>query len=132
MTRTHVHLATGVPAQLRTAFALDLEGAASAEAKTAGMNGEDGTLLAVEGAKEGGVSNSAKADQAEVKSGMRNSSSLLIFVDIRKALSAGVEFFISENGVVLTAGKDGVLGVEFFEKAVQKGGVVLIRDGKVL
>lgn len=50
-------------------------------------------------------------------SGMRNSSQVLIFVDVQKALDAGIKFHFSDNGVVLTEGNDkGLLGPEFFEK----------------
>ncbi|KAF8449331.1 KptA family-domain-containing protein [Boletus edulis BED1] len=50
-----------------------------------------------------------------VISGMRNSSQILIFVDVQKALDAGIRFCLSANGVVLTEGNgDGFLSPEFF------------------
>ncbi|KAG6825848.1 hypothetical protein H0H92_002196 [Tricholoma furcatifolium] len=49
-----------------------------------------------------------------VISGMRNSSQVLIYVDVRKALDAGIKFFLSDNGVVLSAGKDGIISPEYF------------------
>ncbi|KAF9459323.1 KptA family-domain-containing protein [Collybia nuda] len=50
-----------------------------------------------------------------VISGMRNSSQILIFIDVQKALDAGIKFFFSDNGVILTEGNNtGFLGPEFF------------------
>ena len=49
--------------------------------------------------------------------GMRNSSQILIFVNVQKALAAGIKFYLSENGVVLTEGDEkGYLKPEFFER----------------
>ena len=48
---------------------------------------------------------------------MRSSSQILIFVDVQKALDAGIKFYQSANGVVLTAGNDkGFLPPEFFSR----------------
>ena len=48
---------------------------------------------------------------------MRSSSQILIFIDVQKALSAGIKFYLSDNGVVLTAGNDkGFLPPEFFSR----------------
>ena len=48
---------------------------------------------------------------------MRTSSQILIFINLQKALDAGVKFFLSDNGVILTEGDDeGFLRPEFFEK----------------
>lgn len=121
----HVHLATGVPPQLRESFKLGSLNEVSGD-----VAADDGHAL-----EEGKVE--AEKEQ-EVKSGMRNSSSLLIFVNLRKALEAGVEFWVSENGVVLTEGakpedgKSGVLGVQFFELVVERGGGVLWRNGRAV
>lgn len=41
---------------------------------------------------------------AQVISGMRRDAQVLIYVDIRKALAAGVPFWRSENGVILSEG----------------------------
>lgn len=77
-----------------------------------------------------------KQIQPPVISGMRNTSRVLIYVDLRKALAAGVPFWRSANGVVLTEGdgeKGGVLGLEFFERVEdRKAGRVLVRDGVVV
>lgn len=51
-------------------------------------------------------STSASADAAPVISGMRRGSTILVYVDIDAALAAGIKFFISENGVILTEGNE--------------------------
>lgn len=49
------------------------------------------------------------------KTGMRNSSQILIFVNVQKSLDAGIKFYLSANGVVLTEGNsNGFLSPEFF------------------
>lgn len=46
---------------------------------------------------------------------MRNSSQILIFLNVQKALDAGIKFYLSENSVVLTEGNiNGFLSPEFF------------------
>lgn len=55
--------------------------------------------------------------------GMRNSSQILIYINVQKALDAGIRFYMSSNGVVLTEGdKDGYLRPEFFERVVTRDG----------
>ncbi|KAJ4486945.1 KptA family-domain-containing protein [Lentinula lateritia] len=50
-----------------------------------------------------------------VISGMRKSCDIFIFIDVPKALAAGITFFLSDNGVVLTEGNDkGFLEPAFF------------------
>ncbi|KIJ65199.1 hypothetical protein HYDPIDRAFT_111098 [Hydnomerulius pinastri MD-312] len=52
-----------------------------------------------------------------VLSGMRKSSQILIFIDVQKALHAGIKLYLSTNGVVLTEGNaDGYLSPEFFQR----------------
>jgi 2'-phosphotransferase len=65
--------------------------------------------------------------QDGVISGMRQSCTVLIYVNLQQALDSGVEFFKSENGVVLTAGVDnkGYLPKEFFKRVVTNKGNVL-------
>ncbi|KAI9067962.1 hypothetical protein FKP32DRAFT_1698795 [Trametes sanguinea] len=61
-----------------------------------------------------------------VVSGMRNSSQILIYVDVQKAIDAGIKFYISANGVVLTEGDErGFLSPQYFSR-------VETADGKTL
>ncbi|KAL1748145.1 KptA family-domain-containing protein [Schizophyllum fasciatum] len=53
----------------------------------------------------------------EVLSGMRKSSEVFIFVDVDRAIAAGLKFELSDNGVVLTEGDErGFLTPLFFQK----------------
>ena len=55
--------------------------------------------------------------------GMRQSSQVLIYVDLESALDAGLKFYISKNGVVLTPGNEhGFLAPEFFMKVEHANG----------
>lgn len=51
-----------------------------------------------------------------VVSGVRKSCTVFIYIDLERCLSEGMQFFRSENGVVLTAGLDGVIPPTLFEK----------------
>mmetsp|Transcript_6867 Transcript_6867/g.16732 ORF Transcript_6867/g.16732 Transcript_6867/m.16732 type:complete len:279 (+) Transcript_6867:101-937(+) len=79
MNRTHIHFATGLPA-------------------------DDGVI-----------------------SGMRKSCKVYIFVDAGKCASNDqIEFFISDNGVVLTDGIGGVLPTEYFSRVTGSDGNILL------
>ena len=62
-----------------------------------------------------------------VISGMRFSATVLIYIDLEKALKDGILFYKSENGVVLTEGlnNEGYLPREYFLKVVTRRGDVL-------
>ena len=54
---------------------------------------------------------------------MRKSSQVLIYIDLESALRAGLKFFVSQNGVVLTPGDErGFLAPEFFSKVERANG----------
>lgn len=55
-----------------------------------------------------------------VISGMRSSCEILVFIDLRKALSDGFKFYRSANNVILCPGNEqGFLPPQYFEKVVQ-------------
>lgn len=67
-----------------------------------------------------------------VISGMRKSSTVLVYIDIEKALKAGIAFFVSENGVILSEGNEqGVLPYEFFKRVEsrKRAGGVMMSEG---
>ena len=47
-------------------------------------------------------------------SGIRSNADLLIYIDVLKAMDDGIEFYISENKVILTKGKAGTLAPKYF------------------
>ncbi|PPR96867.1 hypothetical protein GOBAR_AA23808 [Gossypium barbadense] len=49
-------------------------------------------------------------------SGMGRDVTVLIYLDVRKALEEGMKLYISDNKVILTEGFDGVVPVKCFEK----------------
>jgi 2'-phosphotransferase len=105
MGRTHVHFASGLPAGFKTI----------AETESAG----DGETTA----------------QPPVISGMRKTSSILVFLDIKKAMEAGLKFWRSENGVILSEGdENGIISLHFFLRAEDRtGGLgILVQDGVVV
>jgi len=58
-----------------------------------------------------------------VISGMRKSSQVLIYIDVQKALDAGIPFSLSENGVVLTEGDErGFLSTTYFLRVETRQG----------
>lgn len=80
---------------------------------------------------DGGADDGAK-EAPPVISGMRKSSTVLVYVDIVAAMEAGIEFFLSENGVILSEGNEkGFLPYEFFKRVEsrKKGGGVLMSSG---
>jgi 2'-phosphotransferase len=80
------------------------------------------------------VASTEEKEAAPVISGMRNNSTVLVYVDINAALAAGIKFYISENGVILTEGNEkGLLSYEFFKlvESRKKDGGVLMSDGKL-
>lgn len=52
-----------------------------------------------------------------VKSGFPPYCDMAIEIDIRKAMSDGITFYISDNDVVLTEGRNGVILPKYFSKA---------------
>ncbi|KAJ2414225.1 hypothetical protein H4218_005110 [Coemansia sp. IMI 209128] len=61
---------------------------------------------------------------AGIISGMRNTADAYIYIDVKKAVAAGIEFYVSENGVILSKGLNdsGVIPAEYFERIEYKEG----------
>lgn len=113
MARNHVHFAAGLPAGFRSA----------AEAETDGSKRD---------AEEGGGGTTVAAPT--VVSGMRTSSTVLMFLDLPRAMEAGLGFGLSANGVVLTAGDgDGLVPLRLFKRVEDRMGQgVLLEDGEIV
>ncbi|EEQ83714.1 tRNA splicing 2' phosphotransferase 1 [Blastomyces dermatitidis ER-3] len=117
MSRNHIHFATG-PA-LASVLPEGREGSVAVTPPGRGVLG-------------GGAGG--------VISGMRADAQILIYIDLKRALAAGVPFWRSENGVILSEGVDimGVgteaggrkgVGVEFFDIVVErKNGLGVLWD----
>merc|ERR1712072_1615118 len=107
MTRNHVHFASGLPAGFK-----------SVVEENDNVDG-DGT---------------AQQNAAPVISGMRKSSTILIFLDLAKAMDTGMKFGISDNGVILSEGNaEGLIPLELFKRVEDRTGQgVLLEDGKVI
>lgn len=71
---------------------------------------------------------------APVISGMRNSSTILMFLDLKKAMGAEIEFWLSDNGVILSGGNaEGLIPLEYFKRVEDRNGEgVLLEDGKIV
>jgi RNA:NAD 2'-phosphotransferase (TPT1/KptA family) len=59
------------------------------------------------------------SEVAKGVSGLRQMSNALVYVDVKKCLRDGIPFFVSQNGVVLSPGKNGVITKEYFTKIVE-------------
>ncbi|EEB88620.1 hypothetical protein MPER_13459, partial [Moniliophthora perniciosa FA553] len=55
--------------------------------------------------------------RGDVISGMRSSARLMIYIDLAKAMAAGLKFYLSVNGVILTEGdEEGYIRPQFFRR----------------
>lgn len=58
-------------------------------------------------------------EDKSIISGMRKDVELYIFIDLAQALNDGIEFFESENGVILCPGNEqGILETKYFTKVL--------------
>lgn len=66
------------------------------------------------------------AQGRDAVSGMRKSAKVMIYIDVQKALDAGIKLFLSDNGVILTEGDErGFLPWRFFSRVEDSNGVPL-------
>ena len=98
MGRNHVHFAKGLPGS----FQRSLNRPAQSNENVEQLPDSDNVPMVV--------------------SGMRTSSSLLIFIDLKKALQGGLKFWTSQNGVVLSEGNEqSIVPIDFFESVQDLG-----------
>ena len=113
MTRTHVHFASGLP-------------------KGMDMIPDDENA----GEQDSSAGSQLQPHDAPVISGMRSTSSILIYVNLPFALSSGLQFFRSENGVLLCAGEaeTGTIPLKFFRRVEERkeGLGIIMRDGNLV
>ena len=54
---------------------------------------------------------------SDMISGIRKRSNVMIYIDLDKAIAAGIKFYISKNQVILSEGNDhGMIPVDFFKE----------------
>ena len=104
MTRNHVHFASGLPEGFTSIASVDQEG------------------------------NAVTTAAAPVISGMRKSSTVLVFLDLPKAIAAGLKFWVSDNGVILSEGnEEGLVPLSVFKRVEDRTGEgVLLADGSII
>lgn len=114
-----MHFASGLPKDFTTSSNSSLSTSSAAAATTTTNPDEE---------------DSAAAGTLPVISGMRKTSTILIFLDLPRALEAGLRFGMSSNGVILTEGNTkGIVPVDFFAKVEDwREGKVLIENGVVV
>jgi len=54
------------------------------------------------------------------QSGIRGNCEVLIYLNMKQAMNDGIEFFMSENKVVLSSGDKGLIDKRYFSKVVDK------------
>ncbi|KAK3055693.1 tRNA 2'-phosphotransferase [Extremus antarcticus] len=119
MGRNHVHFASGLPAGFATLPKFEPSHGNGADADRNGAENSNG---------------GAAAQHAPVISGMRSTSTILIYLSVEKAMKAGLKFWRSANGVVLSEGNaEGLVPLQFFERVEDRTGEgVLVQDGVVV
>lgn len=60
----------------------------------------------------------SEPEDGQVISGMRMSTAVMIYIDMKKAMDDGIKFYLSKNKVILTNGKNGVLEPKYFKDVV--------------
>ncbi|KAI8892271.1 phosphotransferase KptA/Tpt1 [Globomyces pollinis-pini] len=66
-----------------------------------------------------------KFGEEGVTSGMRATCNVFIFINAETAMKAGIQFYRSENNVILSDGIDGIIPTEYFLKVEDKNGNLL-------
>ncbi|KAL9103448.1 MAG: hypothetical protein Q9163_001511 [Psora crenata] len=116
MTRRHIHFARGLPPALPP-----LKQYLSKPPKDERNGAADGSNSVPGG---GDVSR-----PEEVISGMRRDASVLVWVDVKGSMEAGMKWWRAANGVVLTEGLEGKVGMNWVVWAERRGvGEVIYGD----
>jgi 2'-phosphotransferase len=92
------------------------------------------TLLAWESIQKMGLSKMERNhihfaisdDLTQTLSGFRVKSEVLVYIDVKKCMHAGMTFWISKNHVILSSGIDGVIIPEFFSRVTDRTGKSLL------
>lgn len=66
--------------------------------------------------------------EKEVISGMRSNCSLLIEIDMEKAMKDGMVFYLSKNNVILTSGFDKVIPPKYFKQVKDQNNKILFEN----
>lgn len=134
MRRNHIHLAVGLPAHLQHLFAVDCvsrnDAADTSEnvSVSAGIKNEHDSKCSltsdsphVGDKPDSRGSGRRNVSTGTVLSGMRNSCTAAIVVDLVLAMREGVRFFRSSNNVILTRGVEdsGVLPPRYFAQVIR-------------
>lgn len=143
MTRRHVHFALRIPERVEAAKKSGNESNDSdLVIDTDGTVVEAGTSLSAlsllqptpAAVAEAASSSPAETDGTEkVISGMRTSATVLVWVDVKRSLTAGaLQWWRSANGVVLTEGDaDKLVRLEWVDRVERRNGDVLwTREGR--
>lgn len=69
-------------------------------------------------------------DDTGVVSGMRKNCGVYIYINALKCATDGIDFYMSDNGVILTDGiaNSGVLPIEYFSQVTDKSGNFLLNN----
>ena len=65
-------------------------------------------------------------ESGNVISGMRQTCTVYVYISGKKCAEDGIEFFKSDNGVILTAGIDGILPCKYFSYVTDSGGNIIL------
>lgn len=141
MKRNHVHFAAGLPKGFAPVAEEDVKAETAGKLEPAGVaagaEAAPDTAALATTAAESSAEQPQRTSTPPVISSMRTSSTILVYVDLPAAMAAGLEFWRSENGVVLSEGdENGVVPLKFFKRVEERtrggSGRVVVRDGQVV
>lgn len=126
MGRNHVHFATGLPREIEKARQ-------KSQTNTPSTSNTFADPSQTRKGDETAAIEDGNASKQDVISGMRSSSSILMFLNLQMALKKGIKFGRSANGVILSeGGLDGIVPLEVFERVEDRRGRVLLDGGRLV